>query len=1135
MDKQGDRRRRWLARRRRRFIFARRRRWWLRRRADVWPDRKDKTSRIYYAARRRRTMHAVRANLKMFKVSGNVPMKIRVRVADCWKAGETKSKPVTWTHEMRNEALARSAAMGFKMVGKRFKQQIAGLYAKAKNRTLEMLPGKPQAGQKSAEIPGQVKQNETDGIVIDTKKYAVENARVLEKLHDMCCKDSPPGWDSEGLSLQHEELGASQLATVLTRQRYAAETVSKCINGHRDPGGGQWGRTKVFPTNPRLDTQHFEQQTTLLLQVSAKGLQSNTDKVHQAVRDQAISTAKMSVVLAHDCARMRASRMRTRRNQEQDEDAASATANVFLQEPPIRGKTIQRRLQKRRSKHRLSRLSINEEHDEHQNDEDSYERPWTVSGKRFARRVSPSSGDLGDESAAGDGDGGDGGGDDGGDKKTKEKPDKDGQPAGQESNVEKMRPSDPKKEALRAKLKGKLSFDRLTRPQIEGMVEGCDVRGPPYCCKNFVRFQCGVSVNVPLNGPPKMSRWAIPTMAAAGLDTSDVDTSFSFGKLAASAMSEVMGTPEQEAQAGAIPLPFRVTDDNLIEFALNVSACNMDKRTLMAYPNAATHLCSANDMGSATGETLGPFGGQFSGVPFANLKSSSAGNDRLCNNARAALMRCSTGGNMWGHIPGAKFWDARGPGSSDKNPLDYTSMEAAKMLRIEEEQTFFLHLIGPLMNVRDSIGIEPSLEPTYFPNWNPQYFQREENLNYAPAHLCKCVKPFYVPNNAQGCKAIRLYNGRGLAGQMCNSRVVDYGEIQATSQKVYICCDKWISLFQGLVKMKYCNKGDGSEPVMTVSITIRMAPMSGLIPFLFHPPVESFYGSCVTYVKVLALGLKYGGPVFALELKRAAREQIVVWSNMQKHAADQARRTIYGKNENEVKEKVKNREMQWQLMKADREEGWREEYQHQDEEYKTWAANCCTTSGICRIIGMLLPVKFYGMMSTMCIHALTGKFRQGARTAYLKKYGLYKQPAQMGVVKFITGMISDIRLKTNVHRVGNSPSGVPVYHFSYLGDLCETRYSGVVAQDIMHFKPSAVGVNSFGYYNVDYSKLDVAFETVNDAAVRCNEMVYSIWHFNFLPDFNFLTDMWSFLVVPLLVVSLGCVRLAWRIFKTRAH
>ncbi|MGO7836005.1 tail fiber domain-containing protein [Rhizobium johnstonii] len=66
---------------------------------------------------------------------------------------------------------------------------------------------------------------------------------------------------------------------------------------------------------------------------------------------------------------------------------------------------------------------------------------------------------------------------------------------------------------------------------------------------------------------------------------------------------------------------------------------------------------------------------------------------------------------------------------------------------------------------------------------------------------------------------------------------------------------------------------------------------------------------------------------------------------------------------------------------------------------------------------------------------------------------------------------SDRRLKTQVHRIGTSPSGIPVYAFRYIwgGPL----FIGTMAQDLLLTRPDAVIQTASGYYMVSYEKLDI--------------------------------------------------------------
>lgn len=71
---------------------------------------------------------------------------------------------------------------------------------------------------------------------------------------------------------------------------------------------------------------------------------------------------------------------------------------------------------------------------------------------------------------------------------------------------------------------------------------------------------------------------------------------------------------------------------------------------------------------------------------------------------------------------------------------------------------------------------------------------------------------------------------------------------------------------------------------------------------------------------------------------------------------------------------------------------------------------------------------------------------------------------------------SDVRLKTNIELVGQSPSGLNIYTWNYI----DTKYGigtfkGVMAQEVPDYARTK---DVDGFYMVDYSKIDVKFEKV---------------------------------------------------------
>ena len=73
-------------------------------------------------------------------------------------------------------------------------------------------------------------------------------------------------------------------------------------------------------------------------------------------------------------------------------------------------------------------------------------------------------------------------------------------------------------------------------------------------------------------------------------------------------------------------------------------------------------------------------------------------------------------------------------------------------------------------------------------------------------------------------------------------------------------------------------------------------------------------------------------------------------------------------------------------------------------------------------------------------------------------------------------VMSDIRMKTNIEKVGNTKYGIPLYEFNYKNNYTN-RYRGVMAQDLLKTNMSkAVRIMDNGYYAIDYSQLDINLE-----------------------------------------------------------
>jgi len=80
-----------------------------------------------------------------------------------------------------------------------------------------------------------------------------------------------------------------------------------------------------------------------------------------------------------------------------------------------------------------------------------------------------------------------------------------------------------------------------------------------------------------------------------------------------------------------------------------------------------------------------------------------------------------------------------------------------------------------------------------------------------------------------------------------------------------------------------------------------------------------------------------------------------------------------------------------------------------------------------------------------------------------------------GVVGAGVGYFSTRELKHGIEKVGESPSGLNIYEFSYINDTA--RYRGVIAEEIEAVKPEAV--KKVGAFKaVNYDLIDVDFQRV---------------------------------------------------------
>ena len=89
--------------------------------------------------------------------------------------------------------------------------------------------------------------------------------------------------------------------------------------------------------------------------------------------------------------------------------------------------------------------------------------------------------------------------------------------------------------------------------------------------------------------------------------------------------------------------------------------------------------------------------------------------------------------------------------------------------------------------------------------------------------------------------------------------------------------------------------------------------------------------------------------------------------------------------------------------------------------------------------------------------------KMAARNANMGALGSLAGSGMMAAGMFL----SDIRLKSNIERVGTHPLGIGVYEY----DIDGHRERGVMAQEVLNVKPEAVLMGDDGFYMVNYGAL----------------------------------------------------------------
>jgi hypothetical protein len=109
----------------------------------------------------------------------------------------------------------------------------------------------------------------------------------------------------------------------------------------------------------------------------------------------------------------------------------------------------------------------------------------------------------------------------------------------------------------------------------------------------------------------------------------------------------------------------------------------------------------------------------------------------------------------------------------------------------------------------------------------------------------------------------------------------------------------------------------------------------------------------------------------------------------------------------------------------------------------------------------------------------------GTKERVVKKAYVKPELSKRGALSTVTARVgasdlkapSDIRLKTDIEKVGIAANGLPLYNFRYIGS--DAVYRGVMAQDVLELYPEAVCTMPNGYLGVRYDMLGMRMTRVH--------------------------------------------------------
>ncbi|WP_425098408.1 tail fiber domain-containing protein [Tropicibacter sp. S64] len=115
------------------------------------------------------------------------------------------------------------------------------------------------------------------------------------------------------------------------------------------------------------------------------------------------------------------------------------------------------------------------------------------------------------------------------------------------------------------------------------------------------------------------------------------------------------------------------------------------------------------------------------------------------------------------------------------------------------------------------------------------------------------------------------------------------------------------------------------------------------------------------------------------------------------------------------------------------------------------------SAGSSSSVGLLVPLMFLVILG---VAAASG----GGGGHY------YINPSDYGYY------VSDASMKTDITRVGQTASGLPLYHYRYKG--YPNVFEGVMAQDLLELRPEAVKRHKSGVLLVNYDAIDAELKLI---------------------------------------------------------